>query len=253
MPNRTTSGDADVAPSRRFRPRLVPTVAMVAFVALCVVAGNWQRSRMHGKEALRAQYDALAAAAPAPLPAMPAGGDWAAERFRPVIARGEFDAAHQIYIDNKIHAGRAGYHVVAPLKLGDGRFVLVDRGFIGGGASRAELPAAPPPKGEVTVEGRLDLPGAYFELKSETPSGPLWQNLDPAKFSAATGVSVLPAIIEQTAPPFPDDGLARVWPAPDFGVDRHRIYMWQWYAFAVLAMTLWIALNWRREARAGNG
>jgi surfeit locus 1 family protein len=226
---------------------------MVAFVALAIAAGNWQRSRMHGKEALRAQFDAHAVATPGPLPVAPAGGDWTAERFRPVAVRGEFDAAHQIYLDNRVHAGRAGYHVVAPLRLTDGRVVLVDRGFVAAGATRAALPPAPPPKGEVPVQGRVDLPGAYFELKAETPSGPVWQNLDPVRFAAATGVPVLPAIIEQTVPPTPDDGLARVWPAPDFGVDKHRIYMWQWYSFAALAVILWIVLNVRRHRRTGDG
>jgi len=39
----------------------------------------------------------------------------------------------------------------------------------------------------------------------------------------------------------------RDWPAPDFGVEKHRIYMFQWYAFAALALVLWLALNLRRR------
>ena len=31
---------------------------------------------------------------------------------------GRYDAPRQILIDNKVHAGRAGYHVVTPLLLG---------------------------------------------------------------------------------------------------------------------------------------
>ena len=46
-------------------------------------------------------------------------------------------------------------------------------------------------------------------------------------------------MIEATLPTGGDDWLARDWPAPDFGIERHRIYMVQWYAFAALALGLW--------------
>jgi len=41
----------------------------------------------------------------------------------------------------------------------------------------------------------------------------------------------------------------RQWPAPDAGVDTHRIYMWQWYAFALLAAVLWLGFALRRWRR----
>ena len=99
--------------------RLLPTVAMVAAVAVCIAAGNWQRGRMSQKEALG---ERLAAAAVAPLVPLPADvGDWSTWRFRRVELAGRYDAPRQIMIDNKVHAGRAGYHVVTPLVLTDGR------------------------------------------------------------------------------------------------------------------------------------
>lgn len=246
MPNHAIPTGAS-ATRRRFRPRLVPTLAMLVAVPVFVTAGGWQRARMQAKEGLSAQYDAVARAAPTPLPEIGAGGDWTAQRYRAVAVRGEYDAGRQIYIDNKVSAGHAGYHVVTPLKLADDRVVLVNRGWIAAGASRATLPPAPPASGRVTVEGRLNFADGYLELKPDAASGPLWQNLDPARFAAATGVPVLPVIIEQTTPPVPDDGLVRAAPRPDFGVEKHRIYMLQWYAFAVLAVTLWVLLNRRRE------
>ncbi len=89
--------------------------------------------------------------------------------FARVRASGEYDAARQILLDNKVHAGQAGYDVVAPLRLaGSDRFVLVDRGWIAQGASRAQLPVVPPPEGRVTVIGRANLPPRrYLELSRE--------------------------------------------------------------------------------------
>jgi cytochrome oxidase assembly protein ShyY1 len=73
----------------------------------------------------------------------------------------------------------------------------------------------------------------------------VWQNLDPARFAAATGLAVLPVVLEELDGPH--DGLARDWPRPDVGSEKHRIYMMQWYAFAALAVALWIGLAWRHR------
>ena len=112
----------------------------------------------------------------------------------------------------------------------------------------------PPPAGTVSVRGRIAIPvTGYFELQPETTGGPIWQNLDPARYAAATGIAVLPVVIEATADPAHDDGLVREWPAPDFGVDTHRIYMVQWYAFALLVFVLWLWFNRPRSARGSDG
>jgi surfeit locus 1 family protein len=269
QPRRDDAG----TPPRRWRDAL-PTVATIVAVAVFVAAGNWQRGRMEAKEALRLQLDAAMAMPAAELPVLhdaaadepsavptgapnagrtPAGGAWLAWRFRPVRVEGTFDAARQFLVDNRVHAGRAGYHVVAPLALADGRVVLVDRGWIAAGPTRDALPEVPPPAGPVVVTGRVALPTTgYVELAADDGSGRVRQNLDPARFAATTGVRVLPIVIEATAPAAAEDAtLVRDWPAPDAGVDKHRIYMVQWYAFAALAAGLWLHFFVRRRrARA---
>jgi len=239
------SGAQDARRVRGPARRLLPTLAMVAAVALCVAAGNWQRSRMAQKEALGAR---LAAALSAPVVALPAGvDDWSTWRFRQVELAGRYDETRQILIDNKVHAGRAGYHVVTPLVLADGRAVLVNRGFAAGGVTRADLPEARPPAGEVRVRGRINVPSRdYVELAQAPPQGVVWQNLDPTRFAAATGVAVLPIVVEATDG---DDRLVRDWPRPDAGTEKHRIYMVQWYAFAALAFGLWAWFTLIRSKR----
>ncbi len=232
-------------PRRRFAIALLPTLAAFAAVALFVAAGNWQRDRMEQKQALRAQLDAATATPAVPLPR---ATDWDALRYRPVVAAGTFDARRQFLLDNRVRGGRAGYEAVAPLALDDGRVVLVNRGWVAAGATRADLPAVPPPAGPVRVEGRVNVPPAgYLEFAREGGAGPVVQNLDPGRFAQATGVAVLPIVVEQTAPVDAADTLAREWPAPDFGVERHRIYMLQWYAFAALAGGLWLYFTFVRR------
>jgi surfeit locus 1 family protein len=244
MPNPISSFFA----RRRFRPTLWPTLGLAVLVAATVGVGNWQRHRGAEKGALREQYELTAHQPPLELTA--ASADVAALRFRPVRASGEFDGRRQVLIDNKVYAGRPGFDVVTPLKLASGdRYVLVDRGWIAQGAYRSELPQVPPPAGEISVEGRINLPPAhYLELKMDAGSGPVRQNLDIDRIAAATGLPLLPFMIEQSGDA--GDSLVRDWPPPDFGIDQHRIYMVQWYSLAGLGIVLWLALNWRaRKSR----
>ena len=227
---------------KRFRPALWPTLGLAVVVAAAISLGNWQRHRAAEKEALQDQFDLAARQPPVELGAMSI--DAAALRFRRVRATGEFKAGAQILIDNRVHAGRAGYDVVALLKLATDRYVLVDRGWVAQGSGRADLPRVPPPAGEISIEGRINLPPArYLELKADTATGPVRQNLDIDRIAAATRLPLLPFIIEQTGSA--QDGLVRDWPLPDFGIEQHRSYMLQWYSLALLGCGLWLALNWR--------
>ena len=233
---------------RRFRPTLWPTLGVAALVAATVGLGNWQRHRGLEKEALREQYERAARQSPLELTGVSA--DAAALRFRPVRASGVFDGRRQVLIDNKVYRGRPGFDVVTPLKLASGdRYVLVDRGWIALGSYRSELPQVPPPPGAIRVEGRINLPPAhYLELKVDAGTGPVRQNLDIDRIAAATGLPLLPFVIEQSGDA--GDSLVRDWPPPDFGIDQHRSYMLQWYSLAGLGIVLWLVLNWRpRESR----
>ena len=61
--------------------------------------------------------------------------------FRRVEARGAYVPDSTVLLDNRIHAGRVGYEVVMPLRLGDSRMhVLVNRGWIAGTGDRTRLP-----------------------------------------------------------------------------------------------------------------
>jgi len=238
--------------ARRFAPTFWPTLGMIVFVALTVALGNWQRHRAVEKQALAAAFESASGQAPSVL----TGGEGDATRllYRAVQATGQYDAQHQILIDNKVHAGQAGFQVITPLCFAANKqCVLVDRGWIRQRTPRTDLPETPPPVGTVIVSGRANLPPRrYFELKAENSAGPLWQNLDIARVAAATGLDLLPIVIEQTNSVVPDDGLVRDWPPPDFGVDRHLSYMLQWYSFGALAFVLWLTLNWRaRDDAAG--
>jgi surfeit locus 1 family protein len=221
----------------------MPLVATVLVVAACVTAGNWQRRRMHDKQALAAALAAAERMPPVPLPA--AADDWSAWRYRRVVATGRYDAATQFLLDNRVHDGRVGYDVVTPLALAGGGYVLVDRGFVPAGRSRSDLPDAQPPAGDVVVEGRVELPPQVLSLGDAAPQGVLWPHLDPARYAQREHRSVLPVYLQASASAG-GDGLLRDWPAPDLGIEKHLGYMVQWYVFAAMAAGLWTFFTVRR-------
>jgi len=243
----TAPAPAAVAPESRRRPAWVPTLAAIVTVALCLTAGNWQHRRMEEKEALEAQLRSAAAAAPVALPVV---DDWQPWRFRTVLLHGRFDAARQFLVDNKVHEGRVGFVVVAPLVVEDGRVVLVDRGFVPLGESRAHLPDPSVPAGAVAVRGQIDLPArAYFAADTPAPNGRLWQHLDPARFAEVTGVRVLPIVVHALDAPR-DGDLVPDAVVPDTGAAKHLGYMLQWYTFAAVAAGLWLWFTLRPRWRA---
>ncbi len=194
----------------------------MAGCAAGIALGNWQAGRAEEKRAAASEEQRLA-------------------------LRGEFLERYTVLIDNKVNRGRPGYHVVQPLKLADGRHVLVNRGWVAAPAHREQLPQIRTPPGTHEVEGRLleHFPRAY-DPGGAPPEGRVWQNVEVPTFAAWSGLALEPYVIEQHSP-FPD-GLARNWPPPDAGVQTHQSYALQWYTLAALSVVLFIVLSFRRAA-----
>jgi len=229
--------------SLEFSPRGVPTVAALAMVALTVSLGRWQAGRAEEKAALQSLWESRAAEAPLTL----AGRAGSAQElaFRRVRLRGAFVAGGQIFIDNRIHGGRAGFHVLTPLALaGGGPAVLVNRGWVARTAAYPAPPEVPVPGGEQSIEGLATVPSRRFvELSADTVSGSVWQNLSIERYAARTGREVLPVVV-LARPPAP--GLAAVEERPDAGIAKHQEYALTWFSLAATVVALWVGLNLRR-------
>ena len=229
-----------------FAPRLVPTVAAFAMIALTVSLGRWQYHRAQEKTERQALLDARNAEAPMRLTGPVRSAD--AILYRRVQVQGRYVPEGQVFIDNRIHAGMAGFEVVTPLAIGGaGALVLVDRGWVARTAAYPAAPGVPVPAGDVVVEGIATLPPARFlELSDETVSGNVWQNLRIDRYAARAGREVLPVVVH-ASPPGP--GMAFVEEHPEFGADKHREYMLTWFSLAATVAALWVGLNLERERR----
>jgi len=227
----------------RFTPRPVPTIAAAVMLALLVSLGRWQAMRAEEKQTRQALFDMRLAAPPFKLPG--ASADLETLLFRRVVAEGRYLADAQVFIDNRVHQGRAGFHVVTPLRIdGSAATVLVNRGWVARTADYPRPPGVAVPEGPVSVSGvAVTPPARVLELSSETVAGNVWQNLSLTRFRERTRLDVLPYVV-LASPPAP--GLAAVHETPDAGVAKHKEYSLTWFSLAATVAILWIALNLRR-------
>jgi len=206
-----------------FRPRWWGCALAAAGCAAGVALGNWQSGRAEEKRAARAGVERVALS-------------------------GEFMPEFTVYLDHKVHRGRPGYHVVQPLRpAAGGAHVLVNRGWIAAGSRRGDLPEVRTPAGAVAIEGvKLDRFPRAWAPAGAGPEGRVWQNVTREDFAAWSGLALAPFVLEQHSAL--EDGLARDWPAPDLGLEKHLAYALQWYSLAALSVVLFVVLSFRRDA-----
>jgi cytochrome oxidase assembly protein ShyY1 len=225
----------------RFR-LLVALAAGVAAVAVTAALGNWQTRRGDDKAARQARWDAALAAAPARLAAADDLARIAGALPRRVEATGRFVAEATVYV-NRLVDGTAGVQVITPLAVGDGMpWILVNRGWAARGpGDRPALPPAPVPAAPARIEGvAVERVARVLELgEPQRRLGSVWQNVGFEEYEQVSGHAVARFVVQQTSDG--GDGLQRVWPRPDAGVDKHRGYAFQWYALAALlaGLTAW--------------
>jgi surfeit locus 1 family protein len=219
-----------------FRPRAWALAVAAVACAAGIALGNWQARRAEEKRTLGERLEVALKSSPLEIPA--ATLDAKAYVLKRVAARGRFVAEHTVYLQNKVRRGRVGYEVLTPLRLSNSELhVLVNRGW-------TETPQASTPSGEVRIEGvALDRLPRLLQL-APSAKGQVRQTLDIGEFAAESGLRLQPLIVEQHSDT--GDGLARDWPRPDAGIEKHQGYALQWYSLAALAVALALVFSFRR-------
>jgi len=240
--------------SRIFAPRPFTTALTVVVLALLVALGRWQLQRADQKRSLYDAFDKGAdATRPVDLRTPPV------PRYQHVSAQGRYDESRQILIDNMTNAdGRAGYFVVTPFALAGGGWLLVNRGWVPLGRSRAELPAVGVAGDVRTLLGRADhLPAPGIRMGQAAPLRPPFPAV--ANFPTRAQLAALlhetswaraadVVLLDRDQP----DGYVRQWQAPGFPPLRHVAYAVQWFGLALALCVIYVVTNVRRAARPGD-
>jgi surfeit locus 1 family protein len=226
------------------------TLLTLAAVLLFARLGVWQWHRAQEKAALQEQFTAGSRA----VAVLPPGSTDVVPRYAQLKAAGGYDSLHQFLLDNISHDGRPGYEVLTPLRLRDGRTLVVNRGWMPLTGPRSQLPDVRfDPGSMLSVTGRIDnLPVVGISLGHVPPaSGASWPKLTSfptmSDLSAALGAPLESRqLLLDPGEPF---GFVRDWQLAGFGPARHLSYAVQWWSFAALALVLYGYLNWQRSPR----
>lgn len=242
--------------NRVFAPRAWGALLACALLAAFVALGSWQLGRGREKQAM---VDAFARGTGSSVVLSGGASVDALPRYQHVRAEGRFLPDRQVLLDNMPSStGKPGFRVLTPFERTDGgRLLLVDRGWVPLGATRAELPAVTVDTATRTVAGRLDeLPAPGVRVGEAGVTGDArwprvlnFPRLEDVERVLGSAVEPRIVLLDGGLP----DGYERAWrPALRFGPERHLGYAVQWFALALATLVVFLALS-LRPARADSG
>lgn len=239
------------------RPRRLLALALGLIVfGVLVALGSWQVQRMYWKDALIAQIDGRIGSEPLPLAEMEvkyrATGD---VDYWPVTVSGTFLHEGERHF-LATWEGQSGFYVYTPLRLDDGRYVLVNRGFVPYDRKDAAKRQDGQVAGPVTITGLarnpLDgKPGSLVPDNDLKKNVFYWKDRDAMAATAGlpAGAVVVPFFVDAGKAPNPG-GL------PVGGVtlvdmpNNHLQYVITWYGLAAAllgVMAVWLMRKPERQ------
>jgi cytochrome oxidase assembly protein ShyY1 len=212
---------------------------VVAGIVAMVNLGFWQLRRLDERRDFNANVEARSELPAEPLDDVLASGPPEEIEWRTVSVAGRYLAGEQFVVVNRSQGGRAGENVVTPMALGDGRTVLVNRGFV-----PLTVGAPPAPDGLVDVVGRVRRSQERRTGQLSDPSvGELTavQRLDIPRLEPQLPGDVVPVYIDLlTSDPPEAAGLPEPVLRPPLGEGPHLSYAVQWFVFSVCVAIGWV-------------
>jgi surfeit locus 1 family protein len=228
---------------REFRAAWWSVALTTAGVTLFIVLGMWQLERADYKESVQMKFEQRLGE-----PYQEFGLETDLE-YRKLIVKGRYDNAHNFLVDNQIHRGKAGYHVLTPLQLTDSdSIILVNRGWAEWGVSRDSLPRIPAAINSGGVAGIANFPTEPAMRLGGTELSEHWPQLvryiDIEALQEQFSDRLLPVVLWLT--PEQEGNYVRDWNPVWMRPEKSRAYATQWFAFAVLALVFFVILNLRK-------
>ncbi len=213
---------------------------------LFISLGIWQLERADYKEAVQLKFEQRLGGR---YQAFRPETDLADIEYRKLIVKGRYDNAHNFLIDNQIHRGKAGYHVLTPLQLTDSDYIiLVNRGWAEWGDSRDLLPSIPAATSIGGVTGIANFPTEPAMRLGGTVLSERWPQLvryvDIEALREQFSDRLLPMVLWLA--PEQEGNYVRDWKPVWMRPEKSRAYATQWFAFALLALVLFVILNLRK-------
>jgi surfeit locus 1 family protein len=227
-----------------FKPSITLTLTLITLAGMFLWLGLWQLDRKAEKAELFERFEN------APTMSIEQALLQRAELAR-VEAFGRYDQARHILLDNRVWKGRPGVHALTPFRLGDGSWVLVNRGWLPLPPDRLTLPAVPTDAAPRTIRGRLIAPatdGARLgeaDVLDRDHWPQLVTYLELPDVGAALGESLQPWVVQLDVED-PSGFSDRQWSAAVMAPAVHGAYAVQWLALCAATLIIWLSLGWYR-------
>ena len=208
--------------------------------------GSWQLQRLQWKNDLISSFEARSAADAIPIPAANANLDDL--EFRNLALYGVFQHDKETFLTGRTYEGNAGFHVVTPLLLEDGRIILVNRGWVSEDYRDPAKRAFSQITGQTSVIGILRRPGVKgFFVPENEPENGFWFTLVPGEINQHLGLG--DAAIDQ----FYADALrtSDVVTLPIAARTKlnlrnaHLSYAMTWYGIALALIGVYLAFHYQ--------
>lgn len=219
------------------RRMIAPLLFGLVGVAILLNLGAWQLRRLDWKTEIIETIEARISAPAVPVPVHP---DPDADRYRHVRAAGEI-LPGELHVYTSVPPHGVGYRIVVPLRLADGRHVLLDRGFVPIEEKNAERLVGP-----ITVEGALQWPR---EADSFTADPDLDENVwfarDVSLMSEALDTEPVLLVAEASDDPNQPMPLPVTVNIPN----DHLEYAITWFSLALVWAVMTVHWLWRIKRR----
>lgn len=230
----------------RSRSLVWPAVFTALAGALLISLGVWQLRRLSWKEGLIAQIEARAHLPPEPLPA---AGVWSKLRpedyeYRHVTARGTFDHTKEALV---FRAGKEpGYHLLTPMQLTSGGYVIVNRGFVPADRKDKSTRLAGEIMGETVVTGLMRAPETRnLFTPPDRPQAGEYFTSDPVLIAAHSGLMpAAPFLIDADATEIPG-GVPRGGTSVLALPNNHLSYALTWFSLTAALFGVFAAFAWQ--------
>lgn len=233
----------------QFKASLFSTLLTIICIPLFIKLGFWQYEKAILKQTIQSSFEASNKGLTPDLKNHLT--DSSILEFKKIRVQGEYETQYQILIDNKVENSSVGYHVVTPLKIvNTDEYVLVNRGWIEAGKTRADLPVFNTPTEALDVEGMAWIPSKKIftlENKAQIEADrkvwqPVWQNLDMQKYVKNVPIKILPIIIKLDKKSNAG-GFVRNWEMSQERIVTHLGYAYQWFGFAFATLMIYLYLS----------
>jgi surfeit locus 1 family protein len=212
-------------------------------LAVLLGLGTWQIERLQWKHNLILEIGQRMKLPPIDVGSITDPTDL---EYHPITASGLFQPGQELYLHAISRRGEAGYHILAPLKLINGLYLLVDRGWVPLDRRDPEMR----PDGEVfgltSVSGLLRIPHHHWMQPKNYPGGNDWYGYDLKTMAETEGLPDFLSFVLEVDASKPNPGGYPLGGQTYVDLpNNHFIYAVIWFSLALALLVIYGVQGWK--------